>query len=255
MTRVSAAYGKIVKSRRWSSGGIPAHSYLERGGQWRRWMRYQVDRLYPASVPYGRLEEHTSEHQEWGKARRGKKKRRKKKERNAYLSCGWVGATIVGLSTTAVSVGSGGPEVDEVATATSGNCCLKLARNSSPGLCELFLQRSTVSKRITTRCRHHAKRNDQQASTQALLHCAATTASGETCAGPNLTFDGTSRGRACWRCPETAALVDLQQYGKCLDSSCPNSLSLRCAEEIATSPCGAPAFLQVVIVVGKGWWC
>ncbi len=55
----------------------------------------------------------------------------------SYLS--WAAAPRPGSSTVAVLEGPAATE-DEVAAATSGNCSLKLASNSSPGFCELVLQ-------------------------------------------------------------------------------------------------------------------
>lgn len=57
-----------------------------------------------------------------------------------YLSC-------AGTELSAPAVAPMGPAVGEadVAAATSGNCCLKLASKSSPGFCELVLRRNHVS--------------------------------------------------------------------------------------------------------------
>jgi hypothetical protein len=51
----------------------------------------------------------------------------------------------------------GPAEEDDVAAATSGNCCLKVSKRSSPGFCELVLQSAPSQHVISLNGRKHAK--------------------------------------------------------------------------------------------------
>lgn len=61
-----------------------------------------------------------------------------------YLSCCEV-VTTPERVLEAVAVVAGTAALVEVAAATSGNCCRKLASRSSPGFCELVLERLSAN--------------------------------------------------------------------------------------------------------------
>jgi len=123
---------KPAKEKDWSrSDGVNLHGSVARGvGSWSRKASWAIVWALAGECQLGSWRTLDTERCLGAAERTGTK---------TYLSC-WEVVTTPGRALEVVAVVAGTAALDEVAAATSGNCCRKLASRSSPGFCELVLE-------------------------------------------------------------------------------------------------------------------